>query len=62
VIIKRGAFATRLGIVAMVSRDRVRLLLECFGGREIAVGFAVGDVEVISRLAPTRCAGCALSR
>ena len=48
-IIKRGAFATRLGIVAMVSRDRVRLLLECFGGREIAVGFAVGDVEVISR-------------
>jgi hypothetical protein len=33
----------------MATRDRVRLLLECFGGREIAVGFAVGDVEVISR-------------
>jgi len=45
VIIKRGAFATRLRIVAMASRDRVRLLLECFGGHEIAVSFALADVE-----------------
>ena len=47
--IRRGAFTDTLAIVEMSTESRVRLLLECFGGREIAVGFAAADVEVLSR-------------
>ena len=47
--IRRGAFTDTLAIVEMSTESRVRLLLECFGGREIAVSFAAADVEVLSR-------------
>jgi transcriptional antiterminator RfaH len=47
--IVRGVFVEHVGLVEMSSAARVRLLIECFGGREIAVTFDAGDVEVISR-------------
>jgi len=47
--IQRGAFTDTIALVEMSAESRVRLLLECFGGLEIAVSFAAEDVEVISR-------------
>jgi transcription antitermination factor NusG len=47
--IKRGKFVERIGLVEMATAARIRLLIECFGGREIAVTFDAKDIEVINR-------------
>ena len=46
--IKRGPFAERVALVEMAAGDRVRLLLEVFS-REVAIDFAVDDVQLVRR-------------
>jgi len=41
----RGAFVEHVGRVEMATAARARLLLECFGRREISVTFAASDVS-----------------
>jgi hypothetical protein len=45
IIIKRGALASRIGLLA--GPERVRLLLDIFG-RQVEVTVARGDVEVLA--------------
>jgi transcriptional antiterminator RfaH len=46
-IVRRGAFATRTGIVEMSSASRIALLMEVFGGKEVRVTFSRDDVEIL---------------
>ena len=46
--IKKGPFAERVALVEMTAGERVRLLLEVFS-RQIAIDFAVDDVQTVRR-------------
>jgi transcriptional antiterminator RfaH len=47
VVIRRGPFSTRIGLVQLSGAERVKLLLDVFG-REVTVELATGDVEALA--------------
>ena len=54
VVIRRGPFSTRIGLVQLSGAERVKLLLDVFG-RELDTDLAAGDVEaLVSAPAPAR--------
>jgi transcriptional antiterminator RfaH len=51
VVIRRGPFATRIGLVRLSRAERIQLLLDIFD-REVSVEIAADDVEVLVPPAP----------